>query len=193
MCAIYNYNINGGGLMTQEIIYSLLILFFITIITNVLATLKSMLISKRIMNIAYLLVFIDAMIFATVVNKMTTSKGFEFTICYAMGKTVGVYIGSKIEEKLGFGILEIDLFLSNKEKMTMVAEKLRGVGYTVNNFLAKGNKEDTRYKVEVVIKRKELKVFQEILAECGISSPTLKIKTLSKVLGKISTTSTQTT
>ena len=179
--------------MTKEMIYSLIILFSITMLTNVLATLKAMLISKRIMNPAYFLVFVDAIIFATVVNKMTTSTGVHFTVAYALGRTFGVYVGTKLEEKLGFGILEVDLFLSNKEKMLEVANKLRTLGYTVNNFLAKGNNEDTRYKVEIVIKRKELKIFQEILGECGINSPTMKIKTLSKVLGKITASSTQTT
>ncbi len=175
--------------MTKEIIFSLIGLFLITSLTNILATLKSMLISKRIMNPAYFLVFIDAMIFATVVNKVTSSKGMEFTIAYALGKTVGVFIGSKLEERLAFGILEVDLFLNNKNKMIEVAEKLRIVGYTVNNFLAGGNNGDKRYKVEVVIKRKEFKVFQDILNECGVSNPTLKVKNLSKVVGKITTTS----
>lgn len=179
--------------MTKEIIFSLLGLFLITTLTNVLATLKSMLISKRIMNPAYFLVFVDAMIFATVVNKVTNSKGIHFTIAYALGRTVGVLIGSKLEERLAFGILEVDLFLNNRNKMIEVAEKLRLVGYTVNNFLARGNNEDARYKVEVVIKRNELKIFQGILDECGVTNPTLKMKNLSKVVGKITTTSTQTT
>lgn len=179
--------------MTKEIIFSLIGLFLITTITNVLATLKSMLISRRIMNLAYFLVFIDAMVFATVVNKVTSSKGIHFTIAYALGRTLGVFIGSKLEEKLAFGILEVDLFLSNKDKMIEVAEKLRLVGYTVNNFLARGNNEDKRYKVEVVIKRNEFKIFQDILDECGVSNPTLKVKNLSKVVGKITTTSTQMT
>ena len=76
--------------------------------------------------------------------------------------------------------------------MIEIAEKLRKSGYTVNNFLARGNNGDIRYKVEVVIKRKEFKIFESILDECGVNNPTLKIKNLNKVDGKITTTSVNT-
>ncbi len=179
--------------MTKEIIFSLVGLFLITALTNVLATLKTMLMSKNIMNPVYILVFIDSMIFTAIMSKVTSSNGIQFTIAFALGKTAGVIIGGIIEDRLALGILEVDLFLNNKNKMVEVAEKLRTEGYTVNNFRAQGNNEDIRYKVEVVIRRKEFYVFQDILDECGVSNPTLKIKNLSKVNGKITTTRIQTT
>lgn len=178
--------------MTTNVIYSLIGLFLITVLTNILATLKSMLQSKKIMNPVYGLVFVDSIIFATTVSKVTSSEGVHYTIAYALGRTVGVLIGNKIEQWLALGILEVDLFLNNKNKMIEIAEKLRESGYTVNNFLAQGNNGDTRYKVEVVIKRKEFKIFEHILDECGVNNPTLKIKNLSKVDGKITTTSINT-
>jgi len=171
--------------MTQNVVLALTGLFFITALTNILATLKTMLISKKIMNPVYFLVFVDAMIFATVVSKVTSSKGIHFTVAYALGRTLGVYVGNKLEEKLALGILEVDVFLSNKNKMIKVAEKLREAGYTVNNYLARGYHGEIRYKVEVVIQRNEFKVLEHIMDECGISNPTLKIKNLSKVIGKI--------
>lgn len=140
------------------------------------------------MNPVYFLVFVDAMIFATVVSKVTSSEGISFTVAYALGRTLGVFIGGKIEEHLALGILEVDIFLDNKSKMIEVAENLKCEGYTVNNFLARGNNGDRGYKVEVVIKRKELKVLENILTKCGVSNPTLKIKNLSKVNGQITTT-----
>jgi uncharacterized protein YebE (UPF0316 family) len=174
--------------MTQQVIIALTGLFLITAFTNILATLKSILMSKRIMNPVYLLVFIDAMIFATVVSKVTSSQGLHFTIAYALGRTIGVFIGNKIEERLALGILEVDIFFNNKNKMIEIAEMLREEGYTVNNFLARGNNGDRRYKVEVVIKRKEFKILEDIMDQCGVSDPTLKIKNLNKVVGKITTT-----
>lgn len=174
--------------MTKEIILALIGLFLITSLTNILATLKSLLISKRIMNPVYFVAFVDAMIFATVVTKLTSSTGLHFTIAYALGRTLGVFIGGKLEDVLALGILEVDVFLNNKNKMIKIAEKLREEGYTVNNFLARGNHGDRRYKVEVVIKRKEFKILEDIMDQCGVTNPTLKIKNLSKVYGKISTT-----
>ncbi|MBS4539389.1 hypothetical protein GOQ27_13010 [Clostridium sp. D2Q-11] len=174
--------------MTQSIMLTLIVLFLVTAFTNILATLKSILLAKNIMNPVYFLVFIDAIIFATVLGKVTSSKGIHFAVAYALGKTLGVFIGGKIEERIALGILEVDLFLNNKNKMIELAEKLRAEGYTVNNFLARGNNGDRRYKLEVVIRRKEFKILEGIMNECGVTDPTLKIKSLNKVEGKITTT-----
>lgn len=178
--------------MTQHIILTLFILFLVTAFTNILATLKSILLAKNIMNPVYFLVFIDAIIFATVLGKVTNSNGIHFAVAYALGKTLGVLIGGKIEERLALGILEVDVFLSNKTKMIEIAEKLRKEGYTVNNFLARGNNGSRRYKVEVIIRRKEIKVLEEIMEESGVTDPTLKIKSLNKVEGKITVSRTRT-
>ncbi|AKL93996.1 hypothetical protein CACET_c04860 [Clostridium aceticum] len=174
--------------MTQYLILTLIGLFLVTALTNVFATLKSILMAKKIMNPVYFLVFADAIIFATVVGKVTSSEGLHFAVAYALGKTLGVFIGNRIEEQLALGILEVDIFLNNKNRMVAMAEKLREEGYTVNNFLARGNNGDRRYKVEVVIRRKEFKVLEDIMNECGVTNPTLKIKNLNKVEGKITAT-----
>ena len=105
---------------------------------------------------------------------------------------MGVFIGNKLEDRLALGILEVDLFLNNKKKMIQVAERLREVGYTVNNYLVSGNNGDKRYKVEIIIKRKEFKVLEDIMDEFSVNNPTLKIKNLSRVDGKITTTSIKT-
>ncbi len=179
--------------MTQNVIIAITILFVVTAFTNVLATLKTMLISKKIMNPVYILVFVDAIIFAAVVSKVTSSQGINFTIAYALGKTLGTFIGDKIEGRLALGILEVDVFLNNKDTMITVAEELRAEGYTVNNYLARGNNGDRRYKVEVVIKRKEFRTLEKILDDCGVNNPTLKVKDLSRVEGKITSTKVKTT
>lgn len=174
--------------MTQDMILAIIGLFFITALTNILATLRTILTSKNIMNPVYILSFADAVIFAATMSKVSSSDGLQYTIAYALGRTFGVYVGNKLEEKLALGILEVDVFLNNKNKMIEVAESLREEGYTVNNYLARGNNGDRRYKVEVVIKRKEFKVLEGIMEECGVLEPTMKIKSLNKVNGKITTT-----
>jgi len=174
--------------MTTNVMFALIGLFLITAFTNILATLKTILMSKNIMNPVYILVFADAMIFATTVSKVTSSDGIQFTVAYALGRTLGVFIGGKIEDKLALGILEVDLFLNDKDKTMKIANRLRETGYTVNNSIVGGNHEEERNKIEVVIKRKEFKVLEEIIEEFGVINPTLKIKSLSKVNGKITTT-----
>ena len=173
--------------MNTNILLALIGLFLITAFTNILATLKTILMAKKIMNPVYLLVFADAMIFATTISKVTNGDGIQFTIAYALGRTVGVYIGGIIEDRLALGILEVDLFLNDKEKVNQISKKLRDTGYTVNNFLVGGNNEEKRYQIEVVIKRKEFKILESIIEEYGVINPTLKVKTLNKVDGKITT------
>ncbi|MCF6460325.1 DUF5698 domain-containing protein [Clostridium sp. Cult3] len=175
--------------MTKNLIVSLAGLFLITAFTNVLSTLKTMFISKKIMNPVYILVFVDAIIFATIVGKVTSGDGIQFTIAYALGRSMGVFIGNKLEDRLALGILEVDVFLNHKYKMIELAENLREEGYTVNNYSVSGNNGNKRYKVEVVINRKEFRILEDIIEECGINTPTLKVKNLSKVDGKITTTS----
>ena len=178
--------------MTQEMILSLLGLFLITSFTNILATLKTILISKKIMNPVYIVVFVDAMIFAATLTKVVGASGIYYTLAFALGKTFGVFIGGKVEERLALGIIEVDLFLSDHSKMVTIAERLRSEGYTVNNFLARGLNGEPRHKIEVVMKRKEFKVLESTMLKFGVVDPTLKIKNLSKVGGKITTTNVAT-
>lgn len=175
--------------MTAEVIFALIALFLITSFTNILATLKTILISKKIMNPVYIVVFVDATIFAAILTKVVGSSGIYYTLAYALGKTFGVFMGGKVEERLALGIIEVDLFLSNQQKMVKIAERLRDEGYTVNNFLARGINGEKRHKVEIVMERKEFKYFEKILVDYGIDNPTLKIKNISKIEGKISTKS----
>ena len=120
---------------------------------------------------------------------MIGSSGIHYTLAYALGRTFGVFLGGKIDEHLALGIIEVDLFLSNQIKMVRIAERLRREGYTVNNFLARGINGDRRHKVEVVMKRKEFKIFESILEEYDVMHPTLKIKNISKIEGKITASS----
>lgn len=180
-------NPEGDVFMNTNILLALIGLFLITAFTNILATLKTILMAKKIMNPVYLLVFADAMIFATTISKVTNGDGIQFTIAYALGRTVGVYIGGKVEDKMALGILEVDIFLNDKSKVNQISKKLRETGYTVNNFLVGGNNEEKRYQIEVIIKRKEFNILESIIEEYGVVNPTLKVKTLNKVDGKITT------
>lgn len=160
-------------------------LFLITSFTNVLGTLKTILISKKIMNPVYVVVFVDAMIFATIITKVTSSEGMHFTLAYALGKTFGVFIGGKLDDKLALGIVEVDILLNDKEKRIQASDALRDAGYTVNNYHTRGYHGDRRYNIEVVLKRKEIKDLEDILDACGVMNPTLKVKTVNKISGKM--------
>ena len=139
------------------------------------------------MNPVYMVVFVDAMIFATVLTKVTSADGLQYTLAYALGRTFGVFIGGKLDDKLALGIVEVDILLKNKDKLIAASDAIRKAGYTVNNYLTRGINGDRRYNVEVVLKRKEMSELENILKDCEINNPTLKIKPVSKVAGKITT------
>lgn len=174
--------------MENSIIIGLVLMFCITAFTNILSTLKTIFMSKSIMNPVYFLVFIDAIIFATIVSKVTSSEGMAYTVAFALGKSMGVFLGGKIENKLALGICEVDIFLNDGLKASQIAQRVRETGYTVNNFLVSGNNESERHQVEVVINRKEMNILEDIIREFDVDNPTLKVKTLNKVDGKITTT-----
>ena len=167
--------------MTNQFIIAIISLFLITSFTNILATLKTIFVSKKIMKPVYVVVFLDAVIFATIITKVTTSAGIQFTLAYALGKTAGVLIGGKVEDRLALGVLEVDIFLNDIDKMIQFAEMLREAGYTVNNIQTRGQNGNRGYKVEVVINRKEYSVLEDFMKKCGIENPAIKIKNLSKV------------
>lgn len=172
-------------MIENSVLIGLVIMFIITAFTNILSTLKTILMAKKIMNPVYLCVFLDAIIFATILDKVTNSEGLGYSIAFALGKTFGVYLGGKIEDKLALGICEVDLFLNNSDKANRLAQRIRETGYTVNNLLVGGNNDNKRHQIEVVIDRKEIKVLEDIIKEFDLDTPTLKVKSLSKVNGKI--------
>lgn len=174
--------------MEYSVIIGLILMFLITAFTNVLSTLKTIFMSKNIMKPVYFLVFLDAIIFLTIVSKVSNSDGMAYIIAHAFGKSMGVFLGGKIESKLALGICEVDLFVNNTKKANGIAQELRETGYTVNNFVVSGNHETERHQIQVVINRKEINILEDIIKDFDVKSPTLKVKTLNKVDGKITTT-----
>jgi len=92
-----------------------------------------------------------------------------------------------LDDKLALGIVEVDILLKNKEKLVAASDAIRQAGYTVNNYLTRGMGGERRYNVEVVLKRNEMSELERILKDCDVNNPTLKMKPVSKVTGKITT------
>src|SRR5699024_12636336 len=95
--------------MENSIMIGLLIMFIVTAFTNILSTLKTILMSKKIMNPVYFFVFLDAIIFATILDKVTSSEGLWYSVAFALGKSFGVYLGGNIEGRHACGIVVVHL------------------------------------------------------------------------------------
>lgn len=173
--------------MDTNLILQLIGLVLINAISNTLGTL-TIFNTKRYMKPTYILTFLDAIIFATVMKQISSGDGIYFILAYAVGKLIGVYFADIIEKKMAFGILEIDFYLNDKEKMIQIADFLRDMGYSVNTTFTYGYGGAKRYRIEVTMLRKELPILEEVLRKFDYNEPTLSIKEVSKVKGKISLT-----
>ncbi|WPS85346.1 DUF5698 domain-containing protein (plasmid) [Brevibacillus halotolerans] len=163
----------------------------INALSNSIGTLKTIFISKKYLKPAYVITFLDAIIFATALKQIASGNGFEFLIAFALGKVFGVYIADWIETRMALGILETEIFLNDKDRMIEVADVLRDKGYTVNTSISYGYKGMKRYKIEVILLRKEFSVLENVLKEYNIENPTMQVKDISNVRGKISVSSAE--
>lgn len=162
----------------------------LTIISSALSTLKNIFLSRKENRAAYIVIFIDALIFATIMKKLSSGEGFLYAVTYALGKTLGAIFGSAIDKKMALGILEVDISVNHFDKMTGIADELRDLGYAVETTKVYGYGGKERYKINVIILRKEIPILKDILDKYGYNKPTMVIRDVSKISGKITVNST---
>ena len=170
-------------------IKNLVILFILTTLSNAIATLKNMFIIKKQSKPAYIATFVDAIVFGTIMKRISDGENVFFILAFAFGKVVGVWLGKIIENKIALGILEIEVFVNKKEAMINIADELRDLGYSVETTISYGYKGRKRYIIGITALRKELDNVKEVVIANGYKKPTMKIKEIAKVSGKFSLTS----
>lgn len=172
-----------------KVVVAILPFMGLTMLSSALGTLKHILISKGQKKASYVTIFLDAIIFSTILKTISGGDGVLFGMSYATGKLLGAIIANKFEEFLALGILEVSISLNHFDKMVPIADNLRDLGYTVETYSVFGYGGKPRYKIDIVISRKELPILKEILKEYGYEDPTMTIKSVSKVVGKITVNS----
>lgn len=171
--------------METYLLLELLGVVAINALSNCVGTLKTIFVSKRYLKPAFIITFLDALIFATALKQIASGNGFEFVIAFGVGKVIGVIVANMIEDRMALGILEAELFLNDKERMMGVADSLRDQGYCVNTSVTYGYKGMKRYRIEVTLLRKEFSILESTLKEFEIKDPTMQVKDISDVRGKI--------
>ncbi len=161
----------------------------LTIISSTVSTLRSMFLARKQFRANYIATFIDAMIFATIMKKISSGDGFIFALAYAVGRTLGAYLGHKLEAKMALGIIQIDISLNHFDRMVLIADRLRDLGYSVETSSVFGYGGKKRYKISITISRSELKNLKKVLKEYGYDDPTFIVKDVSNVAGKITVSS----
>lgn len=171
--------------METILLFELIGVVAINALSNCVGTLKTIFISKKYLKPAYIITFLDAVIFATALKQIASGNGVQFVVAYGVGKVIGVYIANMVEDRMALGILEAELFLNDKERMMSVADTLRDKGYCVNTSITYGYQGMKRYRIEVTLLRKELSILESTLKEFEIKDPTMQVKDISDVRGKI--------
>jgi len=168
------------------LLIELSIIVLIMAVSDTLATLKTIFVSKKIFLPVYFMVFINAVIFILVISKVaTTEEGIYYALAFAAGKTLGVYFGGKVESKMALGIMEVNVFFNNSEKMASKADEFREKGFSVNTHDVHGLNGKKRYIIEITLRRNDLKRIRDIMMANSEKEPTMTIKEVSSVYGKI--------
>lgn len=164
-----------------------LTVFLLNIAASTMGVTNTLLISKKIMKPVYFIMFIDSIVFTTGMKMVSNSKSFIFMIAFALGKVLGAYCASKIEDKIALGILEVSVY-AKEEDFSKIADTLREMGYGVTTMKGYGLNGVPRFSIDVTIQRKELKLLKGILHKFDYSEATMVIREVKSVEGKIKTT-----
>lgn len=157
----------------------------LTVVSSTINTLRSMFLARKQFKANYIATFIDAMLFATIMKKISSGDGVIFALAYAIGRTLGAFFGNKLEARMALGIIQVDISLNHFEKMIEIADNLRDLGYSVETSSVFGYGGNKRYKINITISRSELNVLKEVLNKYGYTDPTFIIKDVTNISGKI--------
>lgn len=158
--------------------------FILNVVSNTLGTLKTLFLAKKIMKPAYVVTFIDSIVFAYGFKMVATEDSLWVIVAFSLGKVVGAYLADILDNKMAFGLIEVTLY-AKANRAHKLADSLRDLGYSVTTVKGYGFKGSERYEVNLTIKRKELSFIREFLGKNGILDATLVIREVSSVAGKI--------
>lgn len=165
-------------------ILNLIIIFSLQVVSTAINTLKTIFITKGISKPAYLMTFIDAVIFVWTMKMALDGEGFIFLLVYALGKTLGAILGDFVEKKLAIGTLEVTIS-AKQDKAIPIADSLRELGYTVNTRNVHGFEGNERFEVWLIIKRNEINFVTSYLEKSGYVNLSMVINEVKTVTGKI--------
>lgn len=162
---------------------TLIIVFCLNVISNTLGTLKTIFIAKKIMKPAYLVIFVDSIVFAYGFKMIATEDSFWLIVSFSAGKVVGAYLADIIDSKMAFGLMEVTIY-AKKEKAMEMADALRNIGFSVTTVKGYGMHGHDRFEVNIALKRKEFNLIHEFLKKYGYSNTTMLVREISSFSGK---------
>ncbi|MBN2897160.1 MAG: hypothetical protein JXO44_00185 [Clostridia bacterium] len=105
-----------------------------------------------------------------------------FILVFALGKLLGVFLGNKIEQKLAYGLIEVDVY-KHSEEGKILADLLRSQGYSVTTTIGYGIKGIERFMLRITLPRNGFSTLHELLKADG--NVNMSVKPISQVYGKV--------
>lgn len=134
-----------------------LFIVFAKVIEVSMATVRMVLITKGERKIGAIIAFFEVSLWVVLVSTVLDNimENPLKIVAYALGFSVGNYLGSWIEEKIGIGLAEMQVILKD-EHGEPVVKALRDKGYAVTVLKGEG-KFHPRFVLLMYVQRKKIK------------------------------------
>ena len=157
-----------------------IIIFLCRVIDVSLGTVRIIYITRGRSNLAALIGFFEMLIYMlALVTVMGNLDHPANIIVYSLGFSVGSYVGSKIEEKIAVGFVNVQII--TREVCNGMEESLREMGFGVTSVDGSG-KEGPHRILYVMMKRRDLPCFLKDVRELD-ENAFISIMDTRKILG----------
>lgn len=138
----------------QKILFSCIVIMTLRIIDVSLATTRTILLTKGKAKTAAAIGFFEILIYTKVLADIVTNLDkWYYLISYAIGFSLGNYIGTKIERRLAFGDVQIRMIVNSE--YYYIIDELRSLHFGVTTFIGEG-RDGERKMILITAKRKRV-------------------------------------
>jgi len=135
-----------------------LIIFFGELIRVSVSTLRNVLINRGIRLVGSLIAVLEITLWLVITGSVLSSFQSDpwKMLVYAAAFALGNYIGSWLDEKLAFGLSNVQIVVSDMEEAARLTQVIRDNGYGVTTLDVQGINENKRYMMMLILRRKSL-------------------------------------
>ncbi|WP_059103645.1 DUF2179 domain-containing protein [Shouchella shacheensis] len=140
-----------------------LIIFVAQLIYVPVLTLRTIMMVKGLKQKAAAMGMLEGVVYVVALGIVFSDlSNYYNMIAYALGFSVGLYIGAVIEEKLAIGYVSIEVNIP--ERNQSLIDRLREVGFSVSTSLVEGMN-STRHQLDCTARRDREREFIRIVSE----------------------------
>jgi uncharacterized protein YebE (UPF0316 family) len=144
-------------------IYTVLLIFTLRVLDIAAATLRMLMVVRGRKLNAWLLGFVQAMLFVLAIQAVLSDlDNWINIVAYAMGFATGTVVGMLIEERIAIGFKHIRIISSRRG--TELAEYLRSQGYAVTEVAGRG-KDGMVSMLNCTVQRKDMPQIEMLVKE----------------------------